>query len=150
MPTITADEFRGNFTVFDDSSKYPDLEIDFWMGLAEKLHSADRWGELLPYGLQLFVAHYLSVDAASKLAPGGVLGQIVGAITSASVDKVSYSRDASAASDPAAGHWNLSSFGVRWRSLSRMVGTGPVQVGAEPDNGNYSAAAWAGLNSTGW
>lgn len=146
--TATAASFRGVFTAFSNTTNYTTVEVEWWLQLALKLHNADRWGNLLDEGVYLFVAHNLSIEfnakaaACAEQAPGAV----VGTVTSGSVDRVSYSRDASAAMDPKNGHWNLSSYGLRWIRLSRMIGAGPIYVGA-PSAGEVLASqgAWGGV-----
>jgi len=143
--TVTVVSFRAAFPEFTDAPTYPQPEIQFWLDLSAKLLNSDRWGELLDFGAQLFVAHNLCLQAASKTgaAGGGLPGQVVGPTTSASVDKVSYSRDASSAMDPANGHWNLSTYGLRYKQLLSMIGAGPIQVGAPTaEDGFYGA--WNG------
>lgn len=146
--TITAAQFRVNFTEFSDASQYPGPELEFWLGLGLLLLSADRWGNALDYGLQLFVAHNLSLQFDSKLAAssGQNPGKVVGALTSGSVDKVSYSRDTSSVMDTKNGHWNLSTYGLRYIRLVMMMGAGPVYVGA-PSSAELSRyyGAWPGV-----
>lgn len=145
--TVTAASFRVNFSEFSDVAKYPTPEIDFWLGLGLLLLNADRWGTALDYGLQLFVAHNLSLQFDSKLAAasGQNPGKVVGNLTSGSVDKVSYTRDTSSAMDPKNGHWNLSTYGLRYIRLVMMIGAGPVYVGT-PSAAELSqyAGAWPG------
>lgn len=130
--TVTVSSFRGAFPVFGDASKYTSTEISFWLDLASKLVSQERWSTLYDAGVQLFVAHNLAIDAGATLNAklGKAPGQVEGAVTSGSVDKVSYSRDPGSAMDPSNGHWNLTTFGLRYIRLARMLGAGPVQVGA--------------------
>lgn len=151
QPVTTKEAFRQVFPAFIDPGCFPDHEINFWIGLAEKLHSPERWGDLLEYGVHLFIAHNLSLEFISTQGArsGQAPGQIVGITTSASVDKVSYSRDASAAMDPANGHWNLTIYGLRHVRLVKMVGAGPIQVGAGEGAGT-SINPWAGVIPTQW
>lgn len=146
---LTPATFRDQFPVFSSTSTYPDTEIQFWIDLAAKLHSVERWGDLYDYGVSLFVAHNLSLEfsSTSAAAAGQAPGQVVGALSSASVDKVSYSRDASSAMDPKNGHWNLTTYGLRWVKLVRMVGAGPIQVGVpSPSEGQISNGGfWPGV-----
>lgn len=145
---LTPAAFRDQFPVFTSTTTYPDPEIQFWIDLAIKLHSAERWGDLLDYGISLFVAHNLSLEFSSNAAAaaGQAPGQVVGALSSASVDKVSYSRDASSAMDPKNGHWNLTTYGLRWVRLVRMVGAGPVQIGVPTAaEGQLSNGYWPGV-----
>ncbi len=146
--TVTVATFRANFPEFASDTTYPDTEVEFWLGLALLLHDAGRWGNLLDYGVQLFIAHNLSLQAQSAAASGGgqAPGQIQGPLTSASVDKVSYSRDPGAAMDPANGHWNLSTYGLRYIRLVRMIGAGPLQVGVPLyDSSQPSGLGWPGV-----
>jgi hypothetical protein len=145
--TVTATSFREAFHAFKDPEPYATQEIDFWLRLGLKLHNADRYGDLLDEALMLFVAHNLTLEFNAKQAAdnGQNPGTVLGALTNVSVDKVSYSRDSSAAMDPKAGHWNLSSYGLRWLWLQRMVGAGPLQIGAPSAGVNLSASAWPGV-----
>lgn len=129
--TVTAASFRGAFPEFAATTLYPDLELQFWIDLGALMISVDRWGNVFDYGQQLFVAHNLTLQYVSNKAAltGQKPGQIEGPISSGSIDKVSYSRDASSAMDPKNGHWNLSTYGLRYIRLANMMGMGPVQVG---------------------
>jgi hypothetical protein len=142
--TVTIASFRATFAAFQDALKYPDPIIQFWLDLAVMRHNADRWGELLDTGLMLYVAHELSVDAASVTAPGAAPGQVAGTITSRSVGGVSYSRENGAYMGDDAGYMNMTTYGLRWWRLMRLVGAGPVQVGAPNPNDLVYAAAWPG------
>lgn len=142
--TVTAASFRAVMTAFADQAKYPDPVVQFWLDLAYKRHNADRWGDLLDAGIQLYVAHELALDQASGGTAAAVPGQVTGNITSRSVGGVSYTRDISSATEPDGGYMNLTTFGLRWRNLVKMVGAGPLQVGTPgPEDLRYSQA-WAG------
>lgn len=142
----TSTAFRKAFPAFMDPSCYPEHEIDYWRQLGTKLLDVNRWGELYSDGLFLFIAHNLTLEAGSKAAAakGQTPGQVQGPITSASVDKVSYSRDGSSAMEPDAGHWNLTIYGLRYVRLVKMIGAGPVYVGPTMPAGNGSIA-WPGV-----
>ena len=145
--TVTAASFRVNFPEFSDANKYTTPEIEFWLGLTLFLLSIERWGTALDYGIQLFVAHNLSLqfDSNAAAAYGQNPGKVVGNLTSGSVDKVSYSRDVSSAMDPKNGHWNLSTYGLRYIRLVMMIGAGPVYVGApSAAELSYYPGAWPG------
>ena len=146
---MTPQQFRSTFPAFLDPVCYPEHELLFWIGLAGKLHNAERWADLLDYGVSLFIAHNMAIDFNNTKAArlGQAPGVVQGAVTSGSVDKVSYSRDVSSVMEPGAGHWNLTTFGLRYRRLVNMVGAGPVQVGPSglgPQIGS-SASAWPGV-----
>ncbi len=141
----TSQAFRKAFPAFMDPSCFPDHEYDWWHQLGEKLVSKCAWGELYGDGLFLFIAHNLALEFASTKAgqSGKAPGAVQGITTSASVDKVSYSRDASSAMDPAAGHWNLTIYGLRYRRLVLMIGARPLQVG--PHNMAPVGQYWPGV-----
>lgn len=140
---VTEQSFRDAFPVFKDTTKFPAGQVQFYLALAPKLHNAERWDELLDFGVQLWTAHNLTLDyeSARQAAAGQNPGSVRGNITSMSADGVSWARDASAAMDPKAGHWNLSQYGLRWKNLSNMIGMGPIQVG-EPNAVEMMLSDW--------
>lgn len=142
--TVTVATFRATFPPFASDTTYTDPSVQFWLDLSAKLLDAERWGDLYDYGQQLFIAHNLTLEFSSNAnaSAGQRPGQVEGAVTSASVDKVSYGRDAASIMLPDAGHWNLSTYGIRYKQLVRMVGAGPIQVGA--DTPVSVSAAWPG------
>lgn len=144
--TVDVATFRANFPAFADEDTYAEPSIQFWLDLAYKRHNAERWGDLLDQGIQLYVAHELSVEAASsKGSANSTPGQIIGNITSRSVGGMSYSRDVSSITDSDAGYMNASTYGLRWRNLMKLVGAGPVQVGL-PTSGDYVLGPpWGGF-----
>lgn len=141
--TVTAASFRAAFPEFANTGNYPDPQVDFWIALGVLL-CGPRWGRLLDFGIQLFVAHNLSLEfnAMKAAATNQNPGFVVGPVTGGAVDKVSYQRDPGAAMDPANGHWNLTIYGLRYIRMVRMVGAGPVQVGVPL--GACSNGAWPG------
>lgn len=149
---VTPASFRAALNAFADNARYSDDEITYWNTLALKLHNADRWGDFIDDGVMFFIAHNLALEDASEQAAmkDQAPGAIQGAVTSVSVDKVSYARDPSAAMEPGAGHWNLTTYGMRWLRLSKMAGAGPLQIGAGPCGPNISSAAWPGPQNFGW
>lgn len=146
---VTPTSFRETFPAFADAAAYPNGQIAFYAALGLQLHAADRWGDLLDYGVSLFIAHELTLGRQSAQAAqaGQIPGQVRGAVTSMSADGVSWSREGvSSLSDPSNGHWNLSTYGLRWKELSRLVGAGPVYVGAPtPLELQLSDWPWPGL-----
>lgn len=125
---VTREAFRAAFPAYRSALAFPDAQVDFYLALAQRLHAPDRWGDLLDYGIMLWIAHAMSMDAGAGV--GGAPGALRGTVTSMSADGVSWSRDIGTATDATAGHWNLSVWGIRWRDLFKMVGAGPLQVGA--------------------
>lgn len=143
---------RDSFPAYADPLVYQPEQIGFWFDLASQMMNAARWGTLYDFGARLFVAHNLALDGGIDGAgsSGQGPGAVTGAVTSASVDKVSYSRDPGAAMDPKNGHWNLTTYGLRYVRLARLVGMGPVQAGAPygpatPGIGPGGNGAWPGV-----
>lgn len=143
--TVTIDSFRAAFNAFGNAANFPGPEIDFWIALAANLHNADRYGNMLDAAVMLFVAHNISLEFSSRQAGlnGQNPGQVQGAITGMTVDKVSYSRDPSGSMDPRNGHWNLTHYGQRWKDLARLMGAGPIQIGS-PSADDFFPGAWPG------
>lgn len=142
---ITPAQFRTDFPEFASTTKYPNSGVTFWLNLAYALLNADRWGQQIDVGAELFVAHNLVIEAKAQAeaSAGGIPGGQVGPINSKSVDKVSVGYDTGAGIQPDAGHWNLSVYGTRFIRLLRMFGAGPLFVGVGYVPG-LSGQAWPG------
>lgn len=149
MPQITPQQLRYNFPEFASTTVYLDSQISFWLGLAYLMLNANRWGSILDTGAQLFAAHHLTLEARDKAAAdnGGIPGQNTGPVSSKSVDKVSISYDTGASIDAEAGHWNLTTYGTRFRQLMKLFGAGPVQIGVGQVD-PLSGLAWPGPDTT--
>lgn len=139
----TETDFRGTFPAFKDATKFPAPQVSFYLTMGYKLHNADRWGDCLDFGVMLWAAHNMTLDYESQrmIAAGQNPGTVRGAVTSMSADGVSWARDASSAMNPAAGHWNLSQYGLRWLNLMSLMGAGPLQIGV-PTADEISAGDW--------
>lgn len=122
--------FRSTFPEFASTSVYPDAQVNFWLGLGITMLKPDAWGPSIDQGLALFIAHHLVVGQRDQaaVAAGGVPGDAKGIVTSKSVDKVSVSYDAASIQYEGAGFWNMSSYGIRFYRLARMMGAGGVQL----------------------
>lgn len=127
---MNAATFRTDFPEFSDVSAYPTGTIEFYLGLGATMLNADRWGDTQPYGIELFTAHHLVVASREQAAAavGGAPGAITGPQASKSVDKVSVSYDTSAVAYEGAGFWNMSSYGIRFYQLLRLIGAGGIQL----------------------
>lgn len=143
--TVTVASFRAAFPAFKDEALYLTPQVDFWLAIALKRHNAERWGDLLDFGVQLFTAHNLALEynATRAQAAGQGAGAVMGALTSVSADGVGWTRDAGAAMNPKDGHWNLTSYGIRWLDMARMMGAGGLLVGMPSEN-ERRGGAWPG------
>ena len=120
--------FRAVFPEFGDSAKYPDAQVQYYLDFAVQSLRPEAWRNLLERGTGLFVAHYLAMSAISRAGTTPGRGQL-GIVASKSVGPASISYDNSAISAQAdAGHWALTSYGLMYWELMRMVGTGGWQL----------------------
>jgi hypothetical protein len=120
--------FRAVFPEFGDSAKYPDAQVQYYLDFAVQSLRPEAWRNLLERGTGLFVAHYLAMSAISRAGTVPGRGQL-GIVASKSVGPASISYDNSAISAQAdAGHWALTSYGLMYWELMRMVGTGGWQL----------------------
>lgn len=128
--SVTPASFRGHFPEFADATAYPDGTVAFYIGLAGGLLPADRWGDSLDYGTELFTAHHLAIEAkeARSAAAGAIPGTLTGPQASKSVDKVSVSYNTQAVALTDGGFWNLTTYGLRFFQLARMIGAGGYQL----------------------
>ena len=120
--------FRAVFPEFVDAAKYPDVQVKYYLDFAVQSLRPEAWRNLLERGTGLFVAHYLAMSAVSRAGTVPGRGQL-GIVASKSVGPASISYDNSAISAQAdAGHWALTSYGLMYWELMRMVGTGGWQL----------------------
>lgn len=127
---MTPAEFRAILPEFSCTSSYPDTQIQFWIDFAGVMVNAERWDTLVDQGTAYLTAHHLAISKRDQAAAegGGIPGAVNGVVTAKSVDKVSVSYDASTVTLADAGFWNMSSYGIRFVQLARMVGAGGVQM----------------------
>lgn len=139
-------QFRTSFPAFANATNFPDDAITFWLTLAYALFPADRWGDILDFGVQLYAAHNLSLEfmANKQAANGGVPGAASGMLNSKSIDKVSAGYDTASVAEEFAGNYNLTTYGMRLWRLIQQFGAGPIQVGAGPGCAPPSQIAWYG------
>lgn len=128
LPTVS--DFRRDFPQFSDDTKYPDAVIEFRLNLADMLIDGSAMGNMFPYLAELFVAHYMVLNAADKAAGAldGAGGATSGVVASKSVDKVSVSYDNSATLNADAGFWNFSRYGAEFWQLLMLFGYGGIQL----------------------
>lgn len=122
--------FRGDYPEFGDVTAYPDSGVTYWLALGNTLLNASRWADLLPIGLELFIAHNLVLErqAQKTAAVEGAPGVTTGPVASKTVDKVTITYDVEAGIEKDAGHWNLTQYGARFIQLARMAGSGGIQL----------------------
>lgn len=96
MGVLDIKDFRKSFPEFVDKDKYTDGMINFWSGIADLQLNSIRWADLRNHGIQLFVAHNITLQAqnvASSAITGGVPGQGSGIMAAESAGQVSINFD---------------------------------------------------------
>lgn len=121
--------------------------IALWLNVAFKMLNAQRWPDpdIYALGLEQFAAHHvvLEVLAQRDMDVGGVPGVATGMVVGKSSSDVSIAYAPQAVLELDAGHFNYTSFGLRFIHLARMMGAGPIQVNAGCGGGG-NAGAYAG------
>ena len=129
---VTLDQFRLDFPEFADTTAYPDASINFYLLLASNLMDPIRWGDLLVFGVELYVAHQITLARIAALqaarGPNSVAGVTTGVVTSRSIGPVSKSVDVATFTKSGAGSYNLTVYGVQYASLLEFVGIGGMQL----------------------
>ena len=122
--------FRQQFPEFADTTRYPEPLVVFWLDVVTRMLRPEVWGELLDVGLALALAHHLVVAKRQQgsAAAGKVPGAVLGAQTSKSVDTVSISYDVAPVTQEGGGFWNMSSYGIQFLGMARLLGAGGVQL----------------------
>lgn len=123
--------FRAAFPEFGDDARFPDSQIAFWAGLAELSLDPQRWGKFYPYGLQLFVAHFLALAKQNEASGqgGGVPGTGgSGNISSKRVGEVQVTYSQKTGDVDGGGEWNATSYGKQYLALLRLIGHGCYQL----------------------
>lgn len=122
--------FRTAFPEFSDTTKYPNTLITFWAGLAEKLVLPAVWRDCYAQGVQLYVAHEITLAAQNSAAAvvGGTPGQQGGIATTKTVGSVSVGYESENTSEKGAGYWNLTNYGRQFFRLVRIFGAGAIQL----------------------
>lgn len=152
-PAINASQFRSNFNEFTDVGLYPDSLIIFWIAIATLFLNRCRWGNTYLFGLQLYAAHNIVLEAQARETAegGGIPGMTKGTITGENVGQVSISYDSIPAVEQNGSYWNLTVYGIRFLHIARMMGAGGIQVGpggsapgTVPGLYNGPGVAWSG------
>ena len=122
--------FRMHFPEFTSEITYTDDLITFWSGIAELKLNINRWGNLLPHGIELLTAHNVSlaVNEVGVAGKGGVPGQGTSLKSNKSAGDVSVGIDTASTSEADAGHYNLTNYGKQYIRLARIRGIGGLQL----------------------
>ncbi len=160
---INAAQFRADFPEFASTSAFTDAQISFWLSIASQTLNGSRWGAsaaatwptdlttaptrtLYDLGSELITAHNLALEgrAAAAAANGGIPGESSGMLNSKSVDKVSAGYDTSSVADKSGGHWNLTTYGLRYWRYAKLMGAGAQLVNVGTNYPWLNGPAWGG------
>ncbi len=123
-------QFRLDFPEFSDVAAYPDSQLTFWAGVAEKMVVECVWEDMYATGVKLYVAHELVLARQNVLtaANGGLPGQGGGIASSKTVGSVSVAYDPNSTTEKNAGWWNLTNYGKQFYRLIQIFGSGCIQL----------------------
>jgi hypothetical protein len=142
QPPLTSDQFRAIFSpTFSDPVAYPDATIDWWLSMAPV--DPCIWGQWYQLGQGLWTAHELAKLGPVNADIGGQTGLSL-VVSSKGVGPVSVSYDNSLGAEEGAGQYNMTIYGRQYIHYARLMGAGPIQVGAvtiPPYGTNFS---WLG------
>lgn len=131
---LTVQGFREAFPQFTEEL-FPDARVRFYLTLAGKSMSKERWDDLLPEGMGLFAAHHLTLEREANKAKDGTGGiaAAAGPVISSSktvggVSKSENRAGAAATANLNAGHWNDTIYGKQYWQMAQLIGAGGLQV----------------------
>jgi hypothetical protein len=139
---LTVAQFRALFPAFADPAAYPDLAVQFWLDNAPV--DPCIWGQWYQMGQALWTAHELAKFGPANAAPAGGVTGLSGPINSKSVGPVSVGYDTSIGAEEGAGQYNLTMYGRQFIHYARLVGMGPIQVGAVTVPPYGTSHSWVG------
>ncbi len=122
--------FRKNFPEFSDTATYTDIQIGFWSTIAERLVNKCLWADSYDFGVNLYVAHAITIAVQNTKAAlvGGTPGVSGGIANSKAVGAVNVAYDAPTQTEMNAGWWNRTTYGQQFIRLARMFGSGAIQL----------------------
>lgn len=130
MTEFTIAAFRATFPEFSNIVIYPDAMITFWSSVAVMQVNQNRWCKMWINGVYLYVAHEITLAAQNAQATGigGSPGAQTGPLSNKAVGGVSAGYDTQAITEKDAGWWNSTQYGRQYIHLTRIFGSGAVQL----------------------
>lgn len=127
---FTAGQFRTAFPEFKDNVVYSDQLITTWASVAQAQVSQTKWGTQWLLGVNLYVAHEITIEAQQQraAAAGGAAGTFGGVANTKTVGSATVGYDATTTTEKDAGWWNLTTYGKQFIRLARIFGAGCVQL----------------------
>lgn len=134
-PEYTISMFREVMPAFS-ADILPDAVLQYYIDMANSVVLEARWHSLWKEGMRLYVAHYATLylgvpEAGASRQSIANAGKTQGGITSKTVGPVSvgYDNGQAATSDLTGwGAWKLTTYGVQFATLAKMVGKGGMYI----------------------
>lgn len=128
--TFDPAQFLLAFPEFGNAATYTPAMLATWGAVAVSLVSCKRWGSQWQLGVNLYVAHEITLEAqsASAAAIGGVPGAQSGPINSKTIGTVTAAYDTQQIAEKNAGWWNSTMYGRQFYRLMRIFGAGVIQL----------------------
>ena len=150
-PTVA--QFLLDFPRFDTSAvtdpaavQFGPDALNYWLVAATQMINQARFGNLYYMACELFMAHNLALEAYSEQGGNQTIpGLAKGMIASSTAGNVSVVYNNAAVMELDAGHWNFTTFGLRFIKLARLLCAGPLQVTGGGCQGPYNGPAWNGV-----
>lgn len=151
--SVTTAQFLLDFPQFDTSTVTdPDLvqispdSITFWLGVADKMLSPTRWGNMRDLAQEMFAAHNVILEVLSTrdMDVGGVPGVATGMVAGKNAGDLSIAYNNQAVLEPTASHWNYTIYGQRLYRMMMVFGAGPIQVSGGGIGCGGFFGAWQG------
>ena len=147
IPTSTVTNpatFRAHFPAFADTSKYPDVQVQFQIDVCTVMCDPRVWQQLQQMGVELMTAHFLAMQ--QYMAQGGVAGGVPGMATglrsSKSVSKVSVGYDQGLTGMEGWGPWNYTVYGQQYAWYAQLAGTGGYETLALSNSDALVGTVW--------
>jgi hypothetical protein len=144
QPPLDVPTFRSYFTAFGDAAVYPDATVQWWLDQGAVLLDPELWCDIYQLGQGLWAAHELAKFQMATLAGANNPSGIGGIVQSKAVNGVSVSYDTSIGTEDGAGQYNLTIYGRQFYHRVKLIGMGPIQIGAASCPPPGSGGAWVG------
>lgn len=151
---ISYAQFIADFPEFANATTYPQSSFNYYQNFASIMLTS-VWGQpaaagqpytLYDIGMEQFIAHNIVLEAMNAKAStvGGIPGLTKGLISGEGAGQVNVSYDTTGAIELDAGHWNLTTYGIRFIGTARMLGAQPTQIGPSGCLPPNSGPGWIG------
>jgi hypothetical protein len=151
---VTYQSFIADLPEFANATIFPQSAFLYYQNFATIMLTS-VWGQPAPagqpnslfdIGQEQFIAHNLVIEALNQksVAVGGLPGITKGPVSAENAGQVSVTYDPAGSLEIDAGHWNLTTYGLRFINVARMLGAQPTQIGPQGIVPPFSGPGWIG------